>query len=1009
MMSSKKDPASSAGQSMLEFALILPLLLLITLGTIEFGRMLFIYSSVTNAGRTATRYGLAVGNSPNGVPYYIDCAGIINTARRAIIIDPGSPVIVNVTYDRDDGNGGTFQFAACPPTGGADAIVQGDRLVVQVQTQVRPIVSFLRINPLTMSTRNARTILKNIQFASGTVGGGGGGGTVACHILTLGVDPPDTGSVQAMEGNCDNGAGYLNGTMVDLTATAEPGFAFLDWTGPVVDSGSNPTTVLMDGNKTVIANFAEVCYSLTLNTNPGPPNPGGYITSGGGTPCSSDPSLYRHGSVVSFTAWDNDGYVFSNWEGAGTGNAGNRSRYVLMDGNKTATAVYEELPPGCFSLAVTANAGGNVFVPEPDCETGLGYKANETYTIYAVADPFHAFDYWTGSAYSTDWSMDVLMDGNKSFVAYFKSTAVDLSVTKAASPSPALPGNSLTYALQARNHSATTTATGVLLTDTLPSSVTFVSLTTNQGSCGRSGNEVTCDLGDMVPNSVVDIFIYVIAPNTAGIITNVARISSNEDDIAPGNNNFTLLTTISPMADLSITIQDSEDPIPAGDTLIYTLTVINHGPLAATDVVVSNTLPTLPLPGVVIFESATPSQGGCGESGGNVQCLLGNLANGASATITIRVIPSSAGYLQNHASVSSVTHDPNLDNNVAGEGTWVDTNPDEYIVLSKQCASPGETVIVYGFGWTTNASPNVITITWDPNGPDPSQVLGTVQKARWWSTTITIPVTASQGTHTIHAQRKNNEEDSKTIVVPCPAPNLVLSNPVLVSGTPVVAQSPVSFRVSVTNTGQLDAAGQFYLSLYLNPAPAPTPGASSHISSTFKIYSLGVNGLAVNENKTFTMTLNSGIAVTGTHAIYAVVDSDPGPFGVINETSEIDNISAALQVNVQPCVSNCDTGGDSNGTGGLAGEVFVSTVGGSPLPQPNAQVILYNSLGMAVRQLWSNEEGYYGFTNIAADTYHVTACANIEGVTLFAIVTGIVVNEGAFTFRDLLLAPGPCG
>ena len=49
----------SPAQAMVEFALVLPILLLVVYGLIEVGRALFIYNSVASAARQATRYGAA--------------------------------------------------------------------------------------------------------------------------------------------------------------------------------------------------------------------------------------------------------------------------------------------------------------------------------------------------------------------------------------------------------------------------------------------------------------------------------------------------------------------------------------------------------------------------------------------------------------------------------------------------------------------------------------------------------------------------------------------------------------------------------------------------------------------------------------------------------------------------------------------------------------------------------------------------------------------------------------
>lgn len=60
----------------------------------------------------------------------------------------------------------------------------------------------------------------------------------------------------------------------------------------------------------------------------------------------------------------------------------------------------------------------------------------------------------------------------------------DLSITQTDAPDPAAFGGALTYSLQVAN-AGPTPATGVVLTDTLPTTVAFVSATAAQGSCAR--------------------------------------------------------------------------------------------------------------------------------------------------------------------------------------------------------------------------------------------------------------------------------------------------------------------------------------------------------------------------------------------------------------------------------------------------------------------------------------------------------------------------------------------
>lgn len=87
------------------------------------------------------------------------------------------------------------------------------------------------------------------------------------------------------------------------------------------------------------------------------------------------------------------------------------------------------------------------------------------------------------------------------------------------------------------------------------------------------------------------------------------------------------------VADLQITKTASPDPVSAGQDLTYTLTVTNNGPNTATNVEVSD-----PLPAGVTWQSTATSQGSCVDPAPSVvECQLGNIANGASAVVTIVV------------------------------------------------------------------------------------------------------------------------------------------------------------------------------------------------------------------------------------------------------------------------------------------------------------------------------------------------------------------------------------
>ena len=120
----------------------------------------------------------------------------------------------------------------------------------------------------------------------------------------------------------------------------------------------------------------------------------------------------------------------------------------------------------------------------------------------------------------------------------------------------------------------------------------------------------------------------------------------------------------SQQANLSITKTDSPDPVTVGGTLTYNISVTNSGPNSASNVVVTDTIP-----GSTTFVSASSSQGSCSGTS-TVTCNLGTLTNGASATVTIVVIPTTTGSISNQASVTSSTTDPNTSDNTT---PWVNT------------------------------------------------------------------------------------------------------------------------------------------------------------------------------------------------------------------------------------------------------------------------------------------------------------------------------------------------
>jgi len=103
-----------------------------------------------------------------------------------------------------------------------------------------------------------------------------------------------------------------------------------------------------------------------------------------------------------------------------------------------------------------------------------------------------------------------------------------------------------------------------------------------------------------------------------------------------------------------------------GSNLVYSLSILNQGPFAAPNVVLTNVLP----PSVNLI-AASLSQGTLATNGNTLVASLGSLAVSSSAQVNFTVRPQLAGSITNVASVSSGSQDPNLLNNTNAVVTTV--------------------------------------------------------------------------------------------------------------------------------------------------------------------------------------------------------------------------------------------------------------------------------------------------------------------------------------------------
>lgn len=355
------------------------------------------------------------------------------------------------------------------------------------------------------------------------------------------------------------------------------------------------------------------------------------------------------------------------------GNTLTYSMSVTNNGPNTATgvALSQTLPSTVQVVSASSSQGlvttnsGNTLT----CNLGtlvVGGSATVTVVVFPeVAGTI--FSTATVGAQQTDFN---LANNTATVGTLVQSPAADLSVALAANPNPALIGGVLTYSISVTNNGPST-ASAVVVTNTLPLGVSLVSANTSQGTSLNVSNQVICTLGTLLPGSNATAAILVRTFNI-GTITATSTVSAIQTDPFPANNTASVTTTVAPAADMSLTMTGPPSVI-VGSNITYQLTVQNLGPSPASGVTVNDTLPN----GVTLV-TVTNLQGTFSLTNGVVTCIVTNtIAAGATAAITVTVntapltgqVPVTVG---NTASVAASQADPFTGNNTASASTVVD-------------------------------------------------------------------------------------------------------------------------------------------------------------------------------------------------------------------------------------------------------------------------------------------------------------------------------------------------
>ncbi len=245
----------------------------------------------------------------------------------------------------------------------------------------------------TFTVNANRTLVANFTYVPPT------------YTITVSANPTNGGNVAG-------GGTYQQGQSCTVTASANTGYAFANWTenGNVVSTQAN-YTFTVNGNRTLVANFQMQSYTITATANPA----NGGTVSGGGT--------FNYGQSCTLTATPATGYNFVRW----TKNGQQVSTNATYTFSVTESAAFVAQ----FQLQSYA-----IFVSSYPVEGGIAigggsYLYGDNLTVKASANEGYNFISWVedDNVVSTEANYSFTVTGSRSLTAIFELKTLEIVVS----------------------------------------------------------------------------------------------------------------------------------------------------------------------------------------------------------------------------------------------------------------------------------------------------------------------------------------------------------------------------------------------------------------------------------------------------------------------------------------------------------------------------------------------------------------------------------------------------
>lgn len=271
----------------------------------------------------------------------------------------------------------------------------------------------------------------------------------------------------------------------------------------------------------------------------------------------------------------------------------------------------------CLLGTIEANASASITIEmTTPADVGSGVLVNQAVVSSAQPDP---------------QSSNNTVTQNTALVAELAAT--DLQVVATASPADSVSINSaLTYSVTVTN-AGPKPANNIVVTNTLPQGVTFVSATEASGTpCTHVAGVVTCTVDTKNVNEQATITIQVTSPATEDNLTFNVQVNATETELTPENNATSVQTTVSNNANIDLAVVDAvatPNSVNIGDNLTVTIDVTNSGTATANAVTLQTALP--------VQVGYLSDDSGCTHENGQLTCAMGTLVTNETKQVIVQL------------------------------------------------------------------------------------------------------------------------------------------------------------------------------------------------------------------------------------------------------------------------------------------------------------------------------------------------------------------------------------